>query len=144
MKLSTRSRYGAQLMLELARHYERGPVSLPELSKIRGISKKYLEQITIPLKKANYIKTVRGISGGHVLARPPDEITLGEIVAVLEGSKSIVNCKVKDEFCKRIDDCVMHAIWKKSEKALFDYLSSITIADLLDMDESRVQKTKLT
>ena len=131
------------MMLELARHYEHGPVSLSEISKTRDISKKYLEQITIPLKKANYIKSVRGVSGGHVLAKPPDEITLGEIVAALEGSKNIVNCTVNNESCKRIDDCVMHTIWKKSEKAIFDYLASISIADLLDMDDSRDQRTKI-
>jgi len=130
-------------MLELARHYERGPVSLTEISKTQGISKKYLEQITIPLKKANYIKSVRGVSGGHVLAKPPDEITLGEIVAVLEGSKSIVHCEVNNEFCKHIEDCVMQTIWKKSEKVIFDYLASISIADLLDMDDRRGQKTKI-
>jgi uncharacterized repeat protein (TIGR04076 family) len=144
MKLSTRSRYGARLMLELARHYERGPVSLPEISKTRGISKKYLEQITIPLKKANYIKSVRGVSGGHVLAKPPDEITLGEIVAVLEGSKSIVHCEINNDFCKHIEDCVMHTIWEKSEKAIFDYLASINMADLLKMDDSREKKAKST
>ncbi|MBW1768098.1 MAG: Rrf2 family transcriptional regulator [Deltaproteobacteria bacterium] len=143
MKLSTRSRYGARMMLELARHYERGPVSLTEISKTQGISKKYLEQITIPLKKANYIKSVRGVSGGHVLAKPPDEIKLGEIVAVLEGSKSIVRCEVNNELCKHIEDCVMHPIWEKSEKAIFDYLASISMADLLKMDDSRGKKTKI-
>ena len=71
MKLSTRSRYGTRLMLELAEHYQKGPLHLSTIALQQGISVKYLEQIIIPLKKANYIQSVRGPKGGHILAKPP-------------------------------------------------------------------------
>ena len=84
MKLSAKSRYGTRLMLDMAQHYPDGPVHLADVPKRQGISVKYLEQIIISLKKPNYIQSVRGPKGGHALARPPEAITVGEIVALLE------------------------------------------------------------
>ena len=71
MKLSTKSRYGTRLMLDMAQHYQEGRIHLATIAKRQGISVKYLEQIIIPLKKANYIQSVRGPKGGHILAKPP-------------------------------------------------------------------------
>ena len=81
MKLSTRSRYGTRLMLDMAQHYREGPIHLGDIAKRQDVSVKYLEQIIIPLKKAHYIESVRGSKGGHILTKPPEEITVGEIVA---------------------------------------------------------------
>ena len=85
MKLSTRSRYGTRLMLDMAEHYNEGPIQLGVIAKRQNIPVKYLEQIIIPLKKANYVKSVRGNRGGHMLAKPPDAISVGEIVDLMEG-----------------------------------------------------------
>ena len=82
MKLSTRSRYGTRMILEMARHYNKGPLQLGEIAKRQDISLKYLEQIIRPLKKAEYISSVRGPKGGHMLTRAPENITVGEVVAV--------------------------------------------------------------
>ncbi len=92
MKLSTRSRYGTRMMLDLAQHYDEGPVQIGNVSKRENISVKYLEQLIIPLKKANFIKSVRGPKGGHMLAKPPEAITVGEIVRVLEGGINLSSC----------------------------------------------------
>ena len=66
MKLTTRSRYGTRMMLDLAKCYDEGPVRIGEIAKRQGISVKYLEQLIIPLKKANFIRSVRGPKGGHM------------------------------------------------------------------------------
>ena len=71
MKLSTRSRYGTRLMLDMAQHYNEGPIQLGDIAKRQDVSVKYLEQIIISLKKARYIESVRGPKGGHILTRPP-------------------------------------------------------------------------
>ena len=84
MKLSTRSRYGTRLVLDMARHYQQGPIQLGAIARRQNISVKYLEQIIIPLKKSNYVTSVRGAKGGHLLAKAPEEITVGEIVSLLE------------------------------------------------------------
>jgi Rrf2 family protein len=131
MKLSTRSRYGTRLMLELARHYPHGPLHLNTIALQQGISVKYLEQIIIPLKKADYIKSVRGPKGGHVLARPPANISIGEIVALLEEGASLAECSDNPNICERASTCQTRSIWQEAAQAMFDKLNSITLADLL-------------
>jgi Rrf2 family iron-sulfur cluster assembly transcriptional regulator len=131
MKLSTRSRYGTRLMLDLAAHYNGGPINLMIIAKRQGISVKYLEQIIIPLKKGNYIKSVRGPKGGHALARPPEEITVGEIVSLLEEGTSLAECSQNERVCERSPSCPTRHIWEEAAQAMFGKLHSVTLADLL-------------
>jgi Rrf2 family protein len=131
MKLSTKSRYGTRLMLDMAQHYQDGPIHLANVAKRQGISVKYLEQIIIPLKKANYIRSVRGPKGGHTLARPPEEITVGEIVALLEDSARLAACSNNPMVCERSPTCPTRYIWQEAAQVMFDKLQSITLADLL-------------
>ncbi len=130
MKLSARSRSGTRLLLDMAQHYQQGPIQLGEIAKRLEISVKFLEQIIIPLKKANYIVSVRGPKGGHSLARPPEEITLGEIVALLEEGSSLAACDERAEVCSRSGVCPTRLVWQEAAQALFDKLSGITLADL--------------
>ena len=131
MKLSTKSRYGTRLMLDMAQHYHEGPIHLANVAKRQGISVKYLEQIIIPLKKANYVKSLRGPKGGHILARPPEEITVGEIVALLEEGTSLAECSDHDEACERSRTCLTRRLWKEAAQAMFDKLHSTTLADVM-------------
>jgi Rrf2 family transcriptional regulator, iron-sulfur cluster assembly transcription factor len=131
MKLSTKSRYGTRLMLDMAQHYGDGPVHLGTVARRQGISVKYLEQIIIPLKKANYIQSVRGPKGGHQLAKPPEEITVGEIVALLEEGTTLAECADNPMSCERSPDCATRTLWQEAAQAMFDKLQSITLADLL-------------
>jgi Rrf2 family transcriptional regulator, iron-sulfur cluster assembly transcription factor len=137
MKLSTRSRYGTRLMLGLAQHYHQGPMHLSTIALQQGISVKYLEQIIIPLKKAKYIQSVRGPKGGHVLARSPEEITVGEIVALLEEGASLAECSFNPKVCDRSSICQTRYVWQEAAQAMFDKLNSITLADLLKTGQSR-------
>ena len=139
MKLSTRSRYGTRLLLDMAQHYDQGPIQLGEIAKRQEISVKYLEQIIIPLKKANYVLSVRGPKGGHFLARPPEEINLGEIVALLEEGPSLVECSEHAEVCQRADSCPTRLIWKEVAQAMFDKLAAITLADLAELARAGAQ-----
>ena len=130
MKLSTRSRYGARLMVDLAQHYDEGPVQMGDIAKRQGISVKYLEQLIIPLKKSNFIKSVRGPKGGHMLAKPPEKIALGEIVGVLEGGIDLSDCIENPDECKRSRSCLTRGVWEEASKALYDKLDSITLAKI--------------
>ncbi|MDI6853928.1 MAG: Rrf2 family transcriptional regulator [Deltaproteobacteria bacterium] len=130
MKLSTKSRYGTRMLVDMAQRYNQGPVQLGEIAKRQDISVKYLEQIIIPLKKAHYVKSVRGPKGGHILAKPPEEITLAEIVALLEEVSSLVECTENAEICNRSDICPTRLIWKEASEAMFERLKCITLADL--------------
>jgi Rrf2 family iron-sulfur cluster assembly transcriptional regulator len=131
MKLSTKSRYGTRLLLDMAVHYNQGPVQLGDIAKRQNISVKYLEQIIIPLKKAKYIQSVRGPKGGHALTRPPEEITVGEIVALLEEGATLAECSEHSAVCERSATCPTRLIWHEAAKAMFDKLNTITLADLL-------------
>jgi Rrf2 family protein len=131
MKLSTRSRYGTRLLLDMAENYHNGPIHLVKIAQRQGISVKYLEQIIIPLKKANYVKSVRGPKGGHILAKPPEEITVGEIVALLEKGSSLVDCSYNEKICPRSEKCPTRHIWREAAQAMFGRLEAITLADLL-------------
>lgn len=131
MKLSTRSRYGTRLMLELAQHYTEGPIRLGEIAKRQDVSVKYLEQIIIPLKRAHYIKSVRGPKGGHILTKPPEEITVGEIVVLLEDGTSLVECIEDTTLCERADICPTRLLWKEVSEAMLNKLQTVTLADLV-------------
>jgi len=141
VKLSTRSRYGARLMVDLALHYNQGPVQLSEISKRQDISVKYLEQILIPLKKAGYVVTVRGPKGGYMLADPPEEITMAQIVELLEGRRNLVACMANPEICSRSDVCITKNLWEELTEMIYEKLESITLADLAEKarrkDENR-------
>jgi Rrf2 family protein len=136
MKLSTRSRYGTRLMLDMAQHYDHGPLHLAGIAQRQGISVKYLEQIIIPLKKAQLVKSVRGPKGGHILAKPPEAITVGEIVAVLEEGMNFVDCSNRPEVCERSKTCLTRPIWRAAANAMFGKLHAITLADLVKTQEA--------
>jgi len=136
MKLSTRSRYGTRLMVDLAQHYDEGPVSINDIARRQDISPKYLEQLIIPLKKKKHIKSVRGPKGGHMLARPPEEITVGEIVKTLEGKTGLVHCIENPESCNRVDICPTRDIWKTATEALFNKLDAVTLFEIVNIDKT--------
>jgi len=136
MKLSTRSRYGTRMMLDLAQHYDEGPVQIGAVSKREDISVKYLEQLIIPLKKANFIKSVRGPKGGHMLAKSPEEITVGEIVRILEGGINLSTCIENPEVCDRTTRCLTRGVWEEATKAMYDKLNSVTLSKMINDDSS--------
>ena len=111
MKLSTRGRYGTRLMVELAKHYGKGPITVGTISKNQNIPIKYLEQIIIPLKRAKLIKSVRGPKGGHMLAESPENINVWQILSVAEGKLSLIDCVVDDKACESSAECPIRPIW---------------------------------
>ena len=132
MKLSTRSRYGARILVDLARHKGQGPVQIGEISKRQDISVKYLEQLIRPLKKANLVTSVRGPKGGHLLAEKPENITLGQVVRLFEGQSDLVECVSFPEKCPMADDCQVRLAWRDATEVLYAKLDSTTISDLMN------------
>ena len=137
MKLSTRGRYGTRMMLDLAQHYDEGPVQIGEIARRLDISVKYLEQLIIPLKKAHFITSVRGPKGGHMLCVSPEEVTVGEIVKVLEGGIDLTDCIENPDICPRSPTCVTRDIWTEATEAMYDKLNSITLANMIEMSKAK-------
>lgn len=136
MKLSTRSRYGARILVDLARHKDQGPVQIGEISKRQDISVKYLEQLIRPLKKAKLVTSVRGPKGGHLLAEKPENISLGQIVRLFEAQADLVECVSFPEKCPMSDDCQVRLAWRDATKVLYEKLDNTTISDLMNGDYS--------
>ncbi|MBW2028165.1 MAG: Rrf2 family transcriptional regulator [Deltaproteobacteria bacterium] len=136
MKLSTRGRYGTRMMLDLAQHYKNGPVQIGDIAKRQDISVKYLEQLIIPLKKANLIKSLRGPKGGHMLATPPHKITVGQIVKVLEGGIDLTDCIEHPDICDKSSHCVTRRVWEDATEAMFTRLNSVTLSKMTKMAEA--------
>lgn len=132
MKLSTRSRYGVRLLIELAMNYSSRSMQLNVISKNQNISEKYLGQLVIQLKSAGFINSERGKNGGYFLARPPKDINLREIVEKLEGSLCLVDCVEDDNLCNRADFCVTRDIWSDISRNIALFLEGITLQDLVD------------
>ena len=124
------------MMLDLAEHYDQGPTRLGEIAKRQDISVKYLEQLIIPLKQSNFIRSVRGAKGGHILARPPEEISIGQIVTALEGGTELIGCIGNPDECGRSDSCLTRCIWRDVSKAIYDQLHSITLSTILENEKS--------
>ena len=132
MKLSTRSRYGTRILVDLARHKDQGPVQIGEISKRQDISVKYLEQLIRPLKQANLVTSVRGPKGGHLLAENPENISLGQVVRLFEGQTDLVECVSFPDKCPMSDDCQVRLAWQDATEVLYEKLDATTISDLMN------------
>jgi len=119
------------MMVDIAQHYDEGPIQIGDIAKRQDISVKYLEQLIIPLKKANYVNSVRGPKGGHMLAKPPEEITVGEIVKVLEGEINLTRCIENPDVCNRSNSCLTRGVWEMATRAVYNKLNSITLSDMI-------------
>ena len=137
MKLSSRSRYGFRAIMELAMHYGKGPLQLKMIAKTGDISGKYLEQLVGMLMRSGLIRSLRGPRGGYLLALPPEQIKLSQIIKTLEGAEPDPECKHHQQFTNGCGDCVMTAIWDKLRNTMTDLLDSITLQDLLDLAEGK-------
>ncbi len=131
MKLSTRSRYGTRMMIDMAQRYNEGPVQIGDIARRVDVSVKYLEQLIIPLKKAGYITSVRGPKGGHMLSRPPEAISIGEVVRVLEGGINLSDCVEDPKVCDKSEVCLTRSLWEEATKAMHDRLDATTLAEMV-------------
>lgn len=131
MKLSTKSRYGTRFLIELAAHYNEGPIRISYIAERQGISVKYLEQVIVPLRKANLIKSIRGRNGGHMLARPPEEIRMGDVLVVLEEGIDITGCINNPDTCKRSVSCKSRDLWEIATAAMYDKLNSLKLSEMV-------------
>lgn len=133
MRISTKGRYALRMLVYLAAHQDEGFISLKEIADDQDISKKYLEQIVPMLNKSGILRTNRGNRGGYMLARKPEECTIGAILRATEGSLAPVSCleyEVND--CPRANDCATLFIWKGLYKVINEYLDGVTLHDLLE------------
>ena len=131
MKLSTKGRYGVKAMVDLAIHYGESPISIKSISQRQGISEYYLEQLFSALRKAKLIKSIRGAQGGYVLNKLPEEITVADIMEVLEGPIEISDC-VEGTTCNDGNCCATRLVWQKIKTSIEDVTTSVTLKDIVN------------
>jgi len=139
MRLSTRSRYGVRAMVDLALYYGQGNVLLKDIAKRQEISDKYLEHLLTSLKVAGLVKSIRGAHGGYLLAKPPAQIRLSQVIKVLEGSIAPVECVDDPKTCPRTELCVTRDVWREIKKAMDEILESISLKDLVEREKKKEQ-----
>jgi Rrf2 family transcriptional regulator, cysteine metabolism repressor len=140
MKVSTRVHYGLRAMTELARSYgDDRLVSIAEIARSEDLPLSYLEQLVGELRRAYLVEGTRGVHGGYRLARPPAEITVGDVYRVLEGEVAPVACTAEDYLpggCPRDAVCLSRSIWERVQRAVLDVLDATTLADLVRSERS--------
>ena len=138
MKLSTRGRYGLKAMVDLALAYGNGPVSTASLAAQQGISDAYLEQLIGSLRKAGLVTSSRGAQGGYA----PEEINVGEILRVLEGSTTVIDCVSSEHVsCDNACSCSARPLWLKLQASINEVLSATSLKDMADDYRTQTERT---
>ena len=131
IKISTKGRYAARIMIYLALHSsDNTPAQKQKIAESENISPDYVEQLLLKLRTAGLVKSHRGVKGGFTLARPAELITIADVISATEGPLSLVSCS--DEKCNRTADCVTKPIWDAATYAIQKIFSSARIADLAE------------
>lgn len=145
LRLSARSRYATRILLDLAEHTMEGnPLCAASISENTKITVPFIEQILRPLKKAGFIKSVRGAYGGHIFLKDPANITLGDIVRTMEGAINISLCSSDPDICERSINCRTRVAWEHVSKMIERELDAITLYDLMISPEQITLKSAVS
>ncbi len=139
MKLSTRGRYATRALLDLALHQGGGPTLLKDIAQRQQISVRYLEHLITPLIAGGILRSTRGARGGVWLTKSPEEIRLSEVIQLVEGPLSVVECINNPEICSRSAFCVTRDVWSELKRAMNEILESTTLQDLVERQKQKEQ-----
>ncbi|HMA88088.1 MAG TPA: Fe-S cluster assembly transcriptional regulator IscR [Burkholderiales bacterium] len=130
MRLTTKGRFAVTAMVDLAMRQARGPVTLAAISERQRISLSYLEQLFGKLRRHKLVSSVRGPGGGYNLAQPMQEISVADIISAVDEPLDATQCGGKEN-CLDDKRCMTHDLWATLNAKMYDYLSSVTLADLV-------------
>jgi Rrf2 family protein len=134
MKISTKGRYGLRALVDLCLHHQSNkPVLLRDVATRQKISRRYLERLFTSLKAVGILRSVRGASGGYILAKDPNEITAYDVLKALEGPITAVDCVENKEKCPMSSRCVTHRLWGDITKDITGRLKNLSLGDLARM-----------
>jgi Rrf2 family protein len=139
MKISTRGRYGIRLLIDLAEHSHESHVSLATVAERQHISIRYLEQVAVILRRTGFIRSVKGASGGYTLARPAQDIVIGDVLRVLEGDMLVVDPPLLGVTENRLQRCIRVTVFDRLNERIAGVIDRKTLASVIgtvDPDES--------
>ena len=131
MRLTTKGRYAVTAMLDLALQHGSGPVALADIAQRQGISLSYLEQLFSRLRRRALVSSVRGPGGGYNLARGAGQISVAEVIAAVDESVDTTRCGGAHN-CQDDGPCLTHDLWHDLSERIYDYLSQISLQDLVE------------
>lgn len=117
-------------LVDLAVHYKGKPVLLSDIARRQSLSKRYLERLFTQLRDGGVIRSVRGAAGGYILSREPEDITIFEVLELLEGPLGPVGCIIDHKLCDQTDQCVTHDLWVKLSYQVKDLLDGVNLEEL--------------
>jgi Rrf2 family protein len=134
MRISTKGDYATRALQDLALHYDQGPIPIEKVASRQGLPVRYLEQLLLTLKRAGLLLSKRGVNGGYSLARPPAQITLGEVLRAVDGPIAAIYCvgdPPRDQ-CAYETECVLREVWTRVSHAVAAIVDHTTLADLCE------------
>src|SRR5438093_13520692 len=137
MRISMRADYGARAMIDLAQRHGHGLTQTSDIAARQHIPESYLEQLLAALRKAGLVRSVRGPAGGHELARPPTELTLGDVLDVLEGVTTPSSCMDDNGVCTVSSVCVLQDVWCELADTYQRVIHGITVDSLAQRQADR-------
>ena len=139
MRITTKGRYGLRAVINLAKTNHSRPVSIGSIAKQENVSSEFLEQIFFKLKKAGLIRSIRGPGGGFVLNRTPGEISVQDILEAVGETRGLTPCTLRRKtLCDRPEPCAAHDIWTGLQKTMENYLTNVTLKDILAKNGKQV------
>lgn len=145
MKISTKGRYGLRAVLDIAMHADSEAVALSSIATRQNISISYLEQLISKLKKAGIVNSIRGSQGGYVLARPAEEISVGDILRCLEGNLNPVEClEILGGSCAGSDVCVTKFVWKRISDSINQAVDGLMLSELVSEGQQLSAKEEIS
>ena len=139
MRLTTKGRYAVTAMLDLAINHTKGPITLADISQRQGISLSYLEQLFSRLRKRGLVDSTRGPGGGYRLSRSADTIVIADVIAAVDETVDATKCKGQKN-CRDSRACLTHQLWTDLSEQIREFLSDITLAQVLDKRSQEVSK----
>lgn len=130
MRLTTKGRYAVTAMLDLAIHYDQGPITLADISQRQRISLSYLEQLFSRLRKSGLVESARGPGGGYRLSRPAQSVYVAEIISAVDENMDATRCGGKGN-CQDNEPCLTHELWADLSEQIHTFLSGIDLAQLV-------------
>jgi Rrf2 family transcriptional regulator, iron-sulfur cluster assembly transcription factor len=139
MRLTTKGRYAVTAMLDLAINQDQGPITLSDISQRQGISLSYLEQLFSRLRNKGLVDSTRGPGGGYRLSRHADKIAIAEVIAAVDEAVDATRCKGQKN-CHDSRACLTHQLWTDLSEQIREFLTGITLAEVLDKRPQEVSK----
>ena len=143
MILTTTSRYAVTAMLDIAYHNKGNPISLPEIADRQNISLSYLEQLFSRLKRSGLVESIKGPGGGYMLSKDADDIVISEVIQAVDEDLETTACNGKSN-CHNNHQCISHNLWQDLGVEIKNFLSDITLQQVISKNNSDIKEIKLS